>query len=158
MKKLIYALLFLLITASCTYISEFKKPDVAFKTIEINSFSTFILDLSVNMDITNTNNKPITTKGLRYALSIDDVSVGSGEINDRINIEPLETKEVKIPVRIQLLKVKELITKLLKASSPPYNIKGVVIIETAFGDIEIPYNKSGIITKKTFEKIKKNKN
>lgn len=123
--------------------SSFKKvvepPKVKLQEIHITKLSAFNADLEIVLSVKNPNNINFDVKNLKYALDINDKTVTSGTMKEKVIVKGKETTMVSVPLRILYKDIISSAFMLLQKEGVPYLVKGSVEV----GPFTIPFDDKG---------------
>lgn len=98
-------------------------------------------DLKVNL--ANTNDFPLTLKGLDYGLSLGGRDVASGLNSTGVELGAGGDGALSIPLGFSPLEVGSAIMGVLTGSSADYGMRGNLSVDSPFGPMTLPFTSSG---------------
>ena len=130
---------------------ELPVPNVP--SVEVSSFQWDQLSLSkvtgnLFLEIGNTNEFPFTLSSLDYDLSIADAQVADGRLSESLELAPGKAGALTIPVSFSPARAGTALFNVLRGSELDYDILGSVALNTPFGALTLPYERSGTATKR----------
>jgi LEA14-like dessication related protein len=123
----------------------FRRPQVAFRGVEVKSFGSDGADLDVSFDVTNPNSYKIRVERLTYRLTVNGQEAGGGTI-DSTTLQPLPgkaTTPVRLPLTLDWGKIKEAGLGLLLFQGVDYAVEGDITFSTPLGTFKRPYRHEG---------------
>lgn len=114
-------------------------PKVKLQEINITKLSAFNADLEIILSVKNPNNINFDVKNLKYALDINDKTVTTGTMKEKVLVKGKETTMVSVPLRILYKDILSSAFMLLQKEGVPYLVKGSVEI----GPFTIPFDDKG---------------
>lgn len=128
--------------AGCQSLEQFfQKPDVAFKSVSLQSMSFYDATAIFSFDVTNPNPVGASLRNLTYDLAIDQKSIARGTAEKGLNIPAGGTGVVELPVSITYADVIDSLAELAGKSDIPYDLSGAF----NFMGIAIPYHTAGTL-------------
>lgn len=114
-------------------------PKVKLQEIHITKLSVLNADLEIVLSVKNPNNINFDVKNLKYALDINDKTVTSGTMKEKVLVKGKETTMVSVPLRVNYKDILSSAFMLLQKEGVPYLVKGSVEI----GPFTIPFDDKG---------------
>lgn len=138
------ALGILLLCALCAVgCLTFRRPEVAFRGVELKSIGSAGAELDANFDVTNPNSYRIGVERLTYRLTVNGHEAGSGTIDAATPLPPKETAQVHLPLTLDWEKVKEAGLDFLMLRGVDYAVDGEITFTTPVGRFQRPYRHVG---------------
>ena len=140
MKLNIVLVLLLSVIFGCSSLKKvIEPPKVKLQEINITKLSAFNADLEIILSVKNPNNINFDVKNLKYALDINDKTVTSGTMKEKVIVKGKETTMVSVPLRILYKDILSSAFMLLQKEGVPYLVKGSVEV----GPFTIPFDDKG---------------
>jgi LEA14-like dessication related protein len=114
-------------------------PKVKLQEIHITKLSALNADLEIVLSVKNPNNINFDVKNLKYALDINDKTVTSGTMKEKVLVKGKETTMVSVPLRVNYKDIFSSVLMLLQKEGVPYLVKGSVEV----GPFTIPFDDKG---------------
>lgn len=114
-------------------------PKVKLQEVNITKLSALNADLEIILSVKNPNNINFDVKNLKYALDINDKTVTTGTMKEKVLVKGKETTMVSVPLRVLYKDILSSAFMLLKKEGVPYLVKGSVEI----GPFTIPFDDKG---------------
>jgi LEA14-like dessication related protein len=114
-------------------------PKVKLQEIHITKLSALNADLEIVLSVKNPNNINFDVKNLKYALDINDKTVTSGTMKEKVLVKGKETTMVSVPLRVLYKDIFSSVLMLLQKDGVPYLVKGSVEV----GPFTIPFDDKG---------------
>lgn len=114
-------------------------PKVKLQEIHITKLSALNADLEIVLSVKNPNKINFDVKNLRYALDINDKTVTSGTMKEKVIVKGKETTMVSVPIRVLYKDILSSALMLLQKEGVPYMVKGSVEV----GPFTIPFDDKG---------------
>ena len=134
----------LVLTAACAGLGrDFKEPIVTFKEGRVTGLGLTGGSLEVVLEVYNPNGFRLDGSRLSYAISVDSVALGGGELNSRFQVEKGDTSEVRLPLSFSYAGVGLAGRQLIQTGSVEYRVKGDITFGTPIGDFTRPYDQKG---------------
>jgi len=121
----------------------FKKPEIKFLALHVKEMSVGGADLSFKMSFKNSNAFELLVDRIRYGFHLGGKPVDEGIISGDKNIESGEIRVFSIPFLLDFFEVGKEVYTLLQQPSAPCRFFGEIEVRTAWGDVKIPFDKSG---------------
>lgn len=138
----ILAVIGLLWSAGCQSLEQFfQKPEVAFKTVSLQSMSLYDATAVFSFDVENPNPVGATLRNLTYDLAIDRKSIARGTAEKGLNIPAGGTGVVELPVSIFFADVIDSLAELAGKREVAYDLSGAF----NFLGVAIPYHTAGTL-------------
>lgn len=142
-KYLKLSVLFLsLIISSC---SSFKKivepPKVKLENVNIARLSALAADLEIVLLVENPNGIDFDVKNLKYQLDVNDKTITSGTMKEKVIVKAKQTTTVTLPIKISYKDIIGSALLLLDSKGMPYRVKG----STEIGPFTIPFDDDGTL-------------
>lgn len=140
MKLNILLIALLSILFGCSSLKKVvEPPKVKLQEINITKLSALNADLEIILSVKNPNNINFDVKNLKYALDINDKTVTTGTMKEKVLVKGKETTMVSIPLRVLYKDILSSAFMLLQKEGVPYLVKGSVEI----GPFTIPFDDKG---------------
>ena len=98
----------------------------------------------LTLDLVNRNTFPVELSELKYTLSLGGVDVGEGAIAQALEFDASGGEgEVTIPVSFSPRKAGRGLLRVLTGAEGSYRLHGMLILDTRFGKIQLPLDKTG---------------
>ena len=127
-----------------------KMPEVSVSSIKINSLSFTEAALEVGLAVDNPNSFSLDMKKLNYQLSVNGQQWIESQAVNLLSLPEKGVGEVKIPVRLNLLKMGGALAKALTQSEPlDYHFSGDMLVDTALPmlkSMELPLDLKGSVS------------
>jgi LEA14-like dessication related protein len=130
----------LLASAGCL---TFRRPEVAFRGVEVRSFGSSGADLEASFDVTNPNNYKIGVESLTYRLTVNGRDAGGGTIDTATPLPAKETTQVVLPLSLDWEKLKGAGLDFLMSNGVDYAVDGEITFSTPMGTFHRPYRHVG---------------
>ncbi|MEA9356116.1 LEA type 2 family protein [Bacteriovorax sp. PP10] len=138
-----YHFLFVILLSVLFGCSSLKKvvepPKVKLQEIHITKLSALNADLEIILSVKNPNSINFDVKNLKYALDINDKTVTSGTMKEKVLVKGKETTMVSVPLRVLYKDIFSSVLMLLQKDGVPYLVKGSVEV----GPFTIPFDDKG---------------
>jgi LEA14-like dessication related protein len=122
---------------------SFAEPVVTFKDVRINGLGLTGGSLDVVLNVYNPNNFRLDATKLTYALLVDTLLFGSGEMDSRFTVQEKDSSEVRIPLDFRWAGMNQAARELLNTGSVPYRVRGAITVGSGVGTFTIPYDRTG---------------
>ena len=140
MKSLLLSTLFLSLIVSCSSLKKVvEPPKIELEEVKVSKLSALNADLDVVLKVKNPNSIDFDVKSLKYSLDINDKTITSGTMKDKVIVKAKDTTVVSIPIRVLYKDILGSALMLLKKDGLPYNVKGNVEV----GPFNIPFDDKG---------------
>ena len=141
-KIILYAFILLSI-ALFNGCSSLKKiidpPKVILENVKINKMTIAGVALDIFVIVENPNNIDFEVKNLTYTLDVNEKTVTSGKVNDKILVQAKRKTTVIVPITLKYSDILSSAIMFLNSEAMPYKIKG----NAEIGPFSIPFNRSG---------------
>lgn len=114
-------------------------PKVKLQEIHITKLSALNADLEIVLSVKNPNSINFDVKNLKYSLDINDKTVTTGTMKEKVLVKGKETTMVSVPLRVLYKDILSSAFMLLQKKGVPYLVKGSVEI----GPFTIPFDDKG---------------
>lgn len=114
-------------------------PKVKLQEIHITKLSALNADLEIILSVKNPNNINFDVKNLKYSLDINDKTVTTGTMKEKILVKRKDTTMVAVPLRVNYKDILSSALMLLQKEGVPYMVKGSVEV----GPFTIPFDDKG---------------
>ena len=121
----------------------FRRPEVAFRGVELKSIGSASAELDATFDVTNPNSYRIGVERLTYRLTVNGHEAGSGTIDAATPLPAKETTQVRLPLTLDWEKVKEAGLDFLLLRGVDYAVDGEITFTTPMGRFQRPYRHVG---------------
>jgi LEA14-like dessication related protein len=117
-------------------------------TVEVSSFHWDTLSLSevtgnLALDVGNTNEFPFSLRTLDYELSLAGSKVADGLNSEGLELAAGGGGTLTIPLSFSPASAGFALVNMLRGAEADYSILGNLAIETPFGPMELPFDRSG---------------
>lgn len=124
----------------------FKKPDVKDLLLRVNALTIGGADLSFDIKFKNRNGFELLVNSISYEINLRSYLIGKGMISGDKNIEKHGAKVFTLPILLNFFEVGKDVYSILQQSSTLCRFSGEVEIQTVWGRLVIPFDKSEKIT------------
>jgi len=140
---LIYRILllgYIFLTGCSLFVTE---PHVAVKAVNLTGINHGEVELEFLLAVTNPNSYNLKLMGYSYNLFVSTLPLAKGENQDVVEFAGNTTTDVKLPVRITIQELLEILNKRPDFDHIPYQLKADLDLQASFGHLTIPINKNG---------------
>jgi LEA14-like dessication related protein len=142
MKKLI--LLITLLLTSCT--AFVSKPEVALKNVRIAGLDAEGIDLDFYLSVRNPNSFDLKLNNYNYDVKIMDLPLARGSSRATYDFHANSSTDMLIPVKIPHGALIDILKRRPNPDAIPYHLHADLNIGAAFGNMNVPVNKSGTLS------------
>lgn len=121
----------------------FRRPEVAFRGVEVRSFGSDGADLEAALDVTNPNPYRIGVERLTYRFTVNGRDAGGGTIEQATALPAKETTLVRLPLTLDWEKLKSAGLDFLLLRGVDYAVDGEITFSTPVGTFHRPYRHVG---------------
>jgi len=139
MKKLL--VLFTLLLSACT--AFVSKPEVALKDVKLAALDAEGVGLDFYLTVRNPNSFDLKLKNYNYDVNIMSLPLARGSSQTTYDFHANSTTDFLIPVKIPYQGLIDILKRRPDPSAIPYQLHADMKIGAAFGDMNVPVNKSG---------------
>lgn len=133
-------LAWLLLAGGCV---AFRRPEVAFRGVEVRSFGSDGADLEAALDVTNPNPYRIGVERLTYRFTVNGRDAGGGTVEQATALPAKETTLVRLPLTLDWEKLKSAGLDFLLMRGVDYAVDGEITFSTPVGRFHRPYRHTG---------------
>ena len=109
-------------------------------SVSLNEIGITGVKLGILLDMYNPNDVIATLDKASYEIWFNDNPLGSGVIDQQVDIPPFSSREVKTNFEMSYGEVGETIITALTEDEHIWRLKGVAHYETILGTIDIPFD------------------
>jgi len=152
--KLLIALLLVASLSACSLSPKAKmerlKKDctVDVRDIRVESVNLFDMQFAIDLVIMNPTNESLTSKSIAYTISLNQVKVGYGAIDQQVELVKMGETRLTVPVNISFLSLTGGAGKILTERKADCKVEGNVVINYLFLDFALPFKVEKIINLK----------
>ena len=121
----------------------FRRPEVAFRGVEVRSFGSDGADLEAALDVTNPNPYRIGVERLTYRFTVNGRDAGGGTVEQATALPAKETTLVRLPLTLDWEKLKSAGLDFLLLRGVDYAVDGEITFSTPVGTFHRPYRHTG---------------
>ncbi|QNN24818.1 LEA type 2 family protein [Planctomycetales bacterium ZRK34] len=126
-------------------------PVPAVPKVELASMQWKTLTLSeaaavMKLNVENTNQFDIDLGKLGYALQLGGKSIAAGGVDKSVSFGKGQTREIEIPISFSPSNLGLAALNMLRGKGASYSIGGDMAVNTPFGPMNMPYQRSGQTT------------
>ena len=135
-------------TVGCSSIQKqaFAPPVVSFRDLRLAGIGLTGGALDVVLGVYNPNGFRLDADRLIYRLMVDTTEIGEGVYDKPFTVQPGDSAEIKLPVKLDYAGLGEAGKQLLGKGAVNYRIVGDVRVATPIGGFTVPYNQRGRFT------------
>lgn len=137
--KILIAVMLSLIFGCSSLKKVVEPPKVKLQEIHITKLSALNADLEIILSVKNPNSINFDVKNLKYSLDINDKTVTTGTMKEKVLVKGKETTMVAVPLRVNYKDILSSALMLLQKDGVPYMVKGSVEV----GPFTIPFDDKG---------------
>jgi LEA14-like dessication related protein len=119
-------------------------PSIQVSSLNWDQLSLTNVSGTLLLDVGNTNEFPFSLKSLGYDLSLANSSVANGQNHDGLELPAGENGALAIPLSFSPASAGLALLNVLRGDEADYSILGNMSVETPFGPMSIPYEKTGV--------------
>ncbi len=124
--------------------STFKKPDLRFKTVNLQNVDLGGARLDTVWLLDNPNPIGLKLASIDYTLFIEDKQVVAGRPRKGLQIRPSDKAELTFPAELKFADLASTALAFLNQDTAKYRAEGSIGIETPLGIIKLPMRKEGV--------------
>jgi len=113
---------------------------ITLQEVQIQSFSLSGASLKLFLNMYNPNDITTTLDRADYEIWFNENSLGTGIIDKRVDIPPLESRTVDTDFSLSFAGVGQSVISALTEDEMTWRISGIAYYDTIFGPIEIPFD------------------
>jgi len=142
---IVVCLLFLVVCCSTLWkYIRIRKPELEVRKVAFKDISFKSVDLEVLVKVYNPNKLSVTMSGFDYDLSVNNVSLLTGNEKTRLTIEALGENVITIPLKLFFKDLRKTFKTLKTSANSGYTITCKLYFDLPLlGKIEIPVSKRG---------------
>jgi LEA14-like dessication related protein len=131
--------------AACASLGRqaFEEPIVTFKDVQVKGVGLSGGSVDVVLNVYNPNNFQLDATKLTYALLVDTLLFGSGELDSRFTVQRKDSTEVRLPLDFRWAGMNEAAREMINTGSVPYRVRGAITVGSGVGTFTIPYDRTG---------------
>jgi len=141
------ALIYRILLLGCMFLTGCSlfvtKPQVAVKAVNFSGINRGGVELEFLLAVTNPNSYNLKLMGYSYSLFVSALPLAQGEKREVVEFAGNATTDFKLPVRITLQELLEILNNRPDFDHIPYQLKADLDLQAPFGRIAIPVNKNG---------------
>ncbi len=118
-------------------------PDVHVQSIKWNNLSMQQASATVSLDVGNLNQFPIDLTKLSYDLNLGSAKVASSSLQRAVSFAAAGHQTLDIPISFKPLDFGVALFSALTGSSTKYSLAGSLEGKTQFGNLSLPFTRSG---------------
>ncbi|WOL04463.1 hypothetical protein Cni_G13184 [Canna indica] len=123
------------------------KPDVDVEKIRFEKFSFEETVANLHLKLENKNDFDLGLNSLDYEIWLSDVSIGSAELTESIQIEKNGISKMLIPITFRPKDFGSALWDMIRGRGIGYSMKGNIDVDTPFGNMKLPISKEGGTTR-----------
>lgn len=122
----------------------FREPVVNLRDVAVTAVGLSGGSVDVVLSVANPNGYRLDATRLTYRLLVgDSLSVGAGELNDRLTVQENDSTIVRLPVSFTYAGIGAAGRDLMDKGSVDYKVTGEITVTTPLGDFTRPYTGRG---------------
>lgn len=121
----------------------FKKPELRFRGLRVNSIGLDGASVDVVVEVYNPNSFRLGVDHFSYDLAVENVHFGAGETDAPVSVEGHGTASVRLPLHVNWSRLGDVGRGALTTGSVNYGVSGEMTVATGFGRRRVPYSKAG---------------
>lgn len=118
-------------------------PDVAVQSVQWNELTLQRAAAVVSIAVSNTNEFDATLADFGYSLGLGGTSVAQGRSTSRTKIPSGQKRTIEVPISFAPVDAGMAVFRMLSGKEAGYSIDGDLSLSTPFGDLRMPYAKTG---------------
>jgi LEA14-like dessication related protein len=118
-------------------------PEIAVANLRWHELSLSRAEGTLDLDLRNTNAFPFELRTLGFALSLGGSKVADASVTAGTSVAAHAGTRLDIPISFAPASIGVAILNLLKGESATYDLDGAFAIETPFGPLSAPFQRSG---------------
>jgi len=118
-------------------------PDISIDDVKWDKVSLSEVAGEVRLMVNNPNQFDIDVRKLGYAIKLGGREIASGKADDRVKLVAGKDAAITIPFSLSAKQAGLALFDMAKSVSASYDVRGDVELKTRFGDLSLPYAKSG---------------
>jgi LEA14-like dessication related protein len=126
--------------SACTV---FRRPEVAFRGVEVRAFGSDGTKLEASFDVTNPNSYGIGVERLTYRITVNGLDAGGGSQDLPTALPPKATTLVRLPLALDWTKLRGSGWDFLSMGRIDYAVEGEITFSTPVGVFTRPYRHTG---------------
>jgi LEA14-like dessication related protein len=116
-----------------------KECTVDVRDIRVESVSLFDMQFAIDLVIMNPTEESLTAKSIAYTISLNQVKVGYGTIDQQVELVKMGETKLTVPVNISLLSLTGGAKRILTERQADCKVEGNVVFDYLFLDFELPF-------------------
>jgi len=143
----VIALLLLLIISGCQNAEDLKQPQLRLVNIEVETLKLLEQKFILHLQVDNPNNLPLALHRVSYQLWLNNLELGSGQLDKRLSIPANDSRILQVPLHTNLWQHLKPLSAALKNPQNPlqYRLEGKIKSGWFFGS-NWRFNSQGEIT------------
>lgn len=131
--------------AACSALGRatFKEPDVTLREVTITGLGLTGGSVDVVLSVYNPNGYKLDAVKMTYAVDVDSIKLGDGELDGRFVVPEKDSSLVRLPVRFTYAGLGAAGRALLQAGTVNYRVRGDFTVATPLGNFTRPYDQKG---------------
>jgi len=121
-------------------IRAIEDTEITVRSIEVNEFSSDLIDLNVTLDIYNPNDVTARLERMNYTIYANDVNIGNGSFEEAVEIPPEEGRRTSTNFTTEPTIVPATIFSALRQGELVWSVEGVLYFDTPLGTLEQPFS------------------
>jgi LEA14-like dessication related protein len=138
-KNILFVILCLMVFSCSSLKKIVEAPKVKLQSVKISKLAMTGVDLEIILGVFNPNNIDFDIKNLTYTLDVNDKTITSGKMQEKILVKGKEQIFVAVPLTVKYSDLLNSALLFIKQEGMPYRVKGSVEI----GPFTIPFNDKG---------------
>jgi len=114
--------------------------EITLEKVQVQNISLSGASLKLFLNMYNPNDITTTLDRADYEIWFNDNSLGTGSINKRVDIPPLESRTVDTDFSLSFQGIGQSVISALTENEMTWRISGIAYYDTIFGPIEIPFD------------------
>lgn len=123
-----------------------KDPYVTVRSTDVVSVDTAGFDIELLIGVENPNSFDVSLQGFTYDLQIMSVPFSSGGLQKKFLFPAGQLVDIRLPFRVHHGDLLGVIRRRPDLDRIPYNLDARLNLNTPFGDLVIPINKSDTVS------------
>ncbi len=124
----------------------FKKPEVDFVRLLVNTLTIGGADIELEIKFKNENGYELLVDRISYSLTLGEHPIKKGTIAGDKNIEKQGEKIFSLPFLLNFFEVGKGLYDLLQQSSASCSFSGEAEVTTVWGRLNIPFGRQGVVS------------
>ncbi len=100
-----FALLTLVLLASCATLPQLQPPGIALKRIDLLQLGFDEQRFGLELEVTNPNSIPLPITGIRYGLTVSGIELGNGASTETLRIPANGTTRVQLELSVNAVRL-----------------------------------------------------